>query len=59
MASPQFRERYANDPAYVQQVIQTLTGRLPNATEVNYWVARMQALGSPELMIQEIMAQKR
>lgn len=59
MASPQFRERYANDPAYVQQVIQTLTGRLPNATEVNYWVARMQALGSPEMMIDEIMAQKR
>ncbi|MFN7627526.1 MAG: YbaY family lipoprotein, partial [Pirellula sp.] len=59
MASPQFRERYANDPAYVQQVIQTLTGRLPNGTEVNYWVARMQALGSPELMIDEILAQKR
>ena len=59
MASPQFRERYSNDPAYVQQVIQTLTGRLPDATEVNYWVARMQALGSPERMIEEIMAQKR
>lgn len=59
MASPQFRERYATDQAYVQQVIQTLTGKLATSNDVNYWVGRMQTLGSPEKMIAELTAQKR
>ena len=59
MASPQFRERYATDQAYVQQVIQTLTGKLATSNDVNYWVGRMTALGSPEKMIAELTAQKR
>ena len=58
MASPQFRERYATDQAYVQQVIQTLTGKLATSNDVNYWVGRMTALGSPEKMIAELTAQK-
>jgi uncharacterized lipoprotein YbaY len=59
MASPQFRERYATDQAYVQQVIQTLTGKLATSNDVNYWVGRMTALGSPEKMIAELTAQKK
>jgi len=59
MASPQFRERYATDQAYVQQVIQTLTGKLPTSNDVAYWVNRMQTLGSPEKMIAELTAQTR
>lgn len=59
MASPQFRERYATDQAYVQQVIQTLTGKLATSNDVNYWIGRMQTLGSPEKMIAELTAQKR
>lgn len=59
MASPQFRERYATDQAYVQQVIQTLTGKLATSSDVNYWIGRMQALGSPEKMIAELTAQNR
>lgn len=59
MASPQFRERYATDQAYVQQVIQTLTGKLATSSDVNYWIGRMQVLGSPELMIAELTAQAR
>ncbi|MCY3005106.1 MAG: YbaY family lipoprotein [Planctomycetota bacterium] len=59
MASPQFRERYATDQAYVQQVIQTLTGKLATSNDVNYWVGRMTTLGSPEKMIAELMAQKK
>ena len=59
MASPQFRERYATDQAYVQQVIQTLTGKLATSNDVNYWVGRLTALGSPEKMIAELTAQKR
>lgn len=59
MASPQFRERYATDQAYVQQVIQTLTGKLATSNDVNYWVGRMTTLGSPEKMIAELTAQKR
>jgi len=58
MASPQFRERYATDQAFVQQVIQTLTGKLATSNDVNYWVGRMTTLGSPEKMISELMAQK-
>jgi len=59
MASPQFRERYATDQAYVQQVIQTLTGKLATSNDINYWVGRMTALGSPEKMIAELTAQKK
>jgi uncharacterized lipoprotein YbaY len=59
MASPQFRERYATDQAYVQQVIQTLTGKLATSNDVNYWIGRMQTLGSAEKMIAELTAQKR
>ena len=59
MASPQFRERYATDQAYVQQVIQTLTGKLATSNDVNYWVGRLTALGSPEKMIAELTAQKK
>lgn len=59
MASPQFRERYATDQAYVQQVIQTLTGKLATSNDVNYWVGRMTTLGSPEKMIAELTAQKK
>ncbi|MFN7733606.1 MAG: YbaY family lipoprotein [Pirellula sp.] len=59
MASSQYRDRFTNDSAYMQQVLQTLTGKLPNATEVGYWVSRLQALGSPERVIAEILAQNR
>jgi uncharacterized lipoprotein YbaY len=59
MATPQVKERYATDALYVQQVIQTLTGKLPTSAEVNYWVGRLQTLGSPEKMIAELLAQNR
>ena len=59
MATPQFKERYPTDALYVQQVIQTLTGKLPTSAEVNYWVGRLQTLGSPEKMIAELSAQNR
>ena len=59
MASPHFKERYATDQAYVQQVLQTLTGKLATSSDVAYWVGRMQALGSPEKMIAELIAQQR
>jgi len=59
MATPQFKERYATDALYVQQVIQTLTGKLPTSNDVNYWVGRLQTLGSPEKMIAELLARNR
>lgn len=59
MATPQFKERYATDALYVQQVIQTLTGKLPTSNDVTYWVGRLQTLGSPEKMIAELLAQNR
>jgi len=59
MSSSQYRERFSSDSAYLQQVIQTLTGRVPTPSELTYWLGRAQALGAPERVISEIMAQRR
>lgn len=59
MTSSQYRERFPTDTAYIQQVLQTLTGRPPTATEVQAWVARLQSIGSAERVIEEMMAQRR
>jgi uncharacterized lipoprotein YbaY len=59
MTSSQYRERFTSDAAYLQQVLQTLTGRAPTQSELTYWTTRMQAVGSPERVIAEIMAQRR
>jgi hypothetical protein len=36
-----------------------LTGKLATSNDVNYWIGRMQTLGSAEKMIAELTAQKR
>ncbi len=59
MTSSQYRERFPTDTAYIQQVLQTLTGRPPTAAEVQAWVARLQSLGSSERVIEEMIAQRR
>ncbi len=59
MSSSQFRERFSNEAAYVQQLITSLMNRAPNQQELAYWMTRMQATGSPELVINEILAKNR
>ena len=59
MTSSQYRERFPTDTAYIQQVLQTLTGRPPTAAELQAWVARLQSLGSSERVIEEMIAQRR
>ncbi len=59
MSSSQFRERFSNDASYVQQLITSLMNRAPNQQELAYWMTRMQATGSPEMVINEILAKNR
>jgi len=59
MSSAQFRERFSNEATYVQQLITSLMNRAPNQQELAYWMTRMQATGSPEMVINEILAKNR
>jgi uncharacterized lipoprotein YbaY len=59
MTSNQYRERFPTDTAYIQQVLQTLTGRPPTEAEVQAWLARLQSVGSAERVIAEMLAQRR
>ncbi len=59
MSTPQYRERFANDASYVQQAFTSLTNRAPTSAEVSYWLGRLQATGSMERMITEILSQSR
>ncbi|MFN9606098.1 MAG: YbaY family lipoprotein [Planctomycetota bacterium] len=59
MTSNQYRERFPTDSAYIQQVLQTLTGRPPTDAEVQAWMARLQSVGSAERVIAEMLAQRR
>jgi uncharacterized lipoprotein YbaY len=59
MTSSQYRERFPTDTAYIQQVLQTLTGQPPSTADVQAWVTRLQSVGSAERVIQEMLAQRR
>ncbi len=59
MSSSQFRERFPNDAAYVQQLVNSLTNRAPSQQELAYWMSRLQATGAPEMVINEILAKNR
>jgi uncharacterized lipoprotein YbaY len=60
LSSPRFRERFQyNDGAYVQQLVTSLTNQVPNQQEVAYWSTRLQATGSAELTINEILMKNR
>ena len=59
MSNYQFRARFPNDAAYVQQLVTSLTNRAPSQLELTYWMTRLQATGSPETVINEILAKNR
>ncbi len=63
LSSSQFRDRFPNEAAYVQQLITSLTNRVPDQQELAFWMTRlqstMQATGAPELVISEILAKNR
>ena len=59
MSSSQFRERFGNDTAYVQQLVNLLLSRAPNQQELGFWMSRWQATGSPEMLISEILQKTR
>jgi len=55
MSSPQFQDRFSNESAYLQQVIQLTSNRVPSQQEMSFWLTRLQATGSPEIVIGEIL----
>lgn len=55
MSSPQFQDRFSNESAYLQQVIQLTSNRVPSQQELSFWLTRLQATGSPEIVIGEIL----
>ncbi len=59
MSNYKFRERFPNDAMYVQQLMTSLTGRAPNQQELAFWTSRLQATGSPEVVIAEILQKNR
>ncbi len=59
MSNYQFRARFPNDAAYVQQLVTSLTNRAPSQQELTYWMTRLQATGAPETVINEILAKNR
>jgi uncharacterized lipoprotein YbaY len=59
LSSAQYRDRFGNDANYVQQLVTTLTGRAPSQQELAYWMSRLQATGSAETVVGEILARGR
>ncbi len=59
MSNIKFRERFRNDNDYVQQLITSLTSRVPDQQELSYWTSRLQATQSPETVIGEILQRNR
>jgi hypothetical protein len=55
LASPQYRDRFSNESAYFQQVIQLTSNRVPSQQELSFWLTRLQATGSPEVVVGEIL----
>ena len=58
LSSPQFRERFRNDSAYVQQLVTSVTNRTPNQQEAAFWMGRLQS-SSPEIVIGEMLLKGR
>lgn len=59
LTSEQYRNRFPNESAYIQQLITTVFNRTPNQSEMNYWVGRYQATRSPEQVVTEMLTQVR
>ncbi len=59
LSSSQFRERFANDSAYVQQLVTSVMNRTPNQQELAFWMGRLQSTGSPETVIGEMLLKSR
>lgn len=55
MASPQFRDRFPNETAYLQQVVTLTSNRVPSQQELAFWATRLQATRSLEVVVGEIL----
>jgi uncharacterized lipoprotein YbaY len=59
LGSVKYRSRFPDEATYIQNVLMQLTNRQPNQSEISLWVGRLRSTGSPEIVIREIMAQRR
>ncbi|MEQ1826402.1 MAG: YbaY family lipoprotein [Pirellula sp.] len=59
LSSAQFRERFGSENSYIQQLITSVYGRVPNQQELAFWMGRLQATGSPESVVTEMLSRSR
>jgi uncharacterized lipoprotein YbaY len=59
LSSAQFRDRFPNDGAYLQQLVTSLSGRVPNQQELAFWMQRLQSTGQTEVVINEMLLKNR
>jgi uncharacterized lipoprotein YbaY len=59
LGNVKYRSRFPDDVSYMQSVLMQLTNRQPNQSEISFWVGRLRSTGSPDIVIREIMEQRR
>lgn len=59
LGNVKYRSRFPDDATYIQNVLMQLTNRQPNQSEISYWIGRLRSTGSTEIVIREIMEQRR
>jgi uncharacterized lipoprotein YbaY len=59
LSSSQYREKFPNEAAYIQQLIFTISRRQPTQQDMSYWMGRLQATGSPEAVVNEMLLKNR
>jgi uncharacterized lipoprotein YbaY len=57
LANPQLRSNFGNDAMYIQHVFTNVMGRNPSQTELSFWLTRLKATNSPEVVINEMLRQ--
>jgi hypothetical protein len=58
LGNVKYRSRFQDDATYMQSILTQLTNRTPNQSEISYWMGRLRATGSPEMVIREIMERR-
>ncbi|XZE21320.1 YbaY family lipoprotein [Pirellulaceae bacterium SH449] len=57
LANPQLRSNFGNDAMYVQHIFTNVMGRNPSQTELSFWLTRLRATNSPDVVINEMSRQ--
>ncbi len=57
LSNPQLRSNFGNDSLYVQHIFTNMMSRAPSSAELSYWISRLAATNSPDLVIAEMSRQ--